>query len=158
MLWISWRLRRFVFLLRRCRTSLALRGFRGTLARAREIVVRRPAAPDRTLALLPLNEPFEPFALPVAIAPRVSVIVPVHGQLAHTLACLHSIALHGAKAPFEVVVVDDASPDDSAATLARIDGLRRCETHATSASSAVATPAPRSHVASSCCFSTTTPR
>lgn len=124
MLWISWRLRRFVFLLRRCRTSLALRGFRGTLARAREIVVRRPAAPDRTLALLPLNEPFEPFALPVAIAPRVSVIVPVHGQLAHTLACLHSIALHGAKAPFEVVVVDDASPDDSAATLARIDGLR----------------------------------
>ena len=120
----SWRVRRSIYLLRRVRASLALRGFRGTLERAREIVVRRQAAPDRTLELLPLDAPFAPFALPVAAAPRVSVIIPVYGQIAHTLACLRSIARHGAKAPFDVVLVDDASPDDSVATLARIDGLR----------------------------------
>jgi len=44
--------------------------------------------------------------------------------LPYTLACLRSVARHGAQAPFEVIVVDDASPDDSAATLEHIEGLR----------------------------------
>ena len=73
--------------------------------------------------MLPLDQPFAPFALLTSVTPRVSVIVPVHDKLPYTLACLRSIARHGARAPFEVIVVDDASKDDSAATLARIDGL-----------------------------------
>ncbi|KQX95408.1 hypothetical protein ASD22_15300 [Rhodanobacter sp. Root480] len=79
---------------------------------------------DEALALLPLDEPFTPFALPVSNQPQVSVIIPVHGKLAYTLACLRSLARHGAQAPFEVIVVDDASPDDSATTLAQIDGVQ----------------------------------
>ena len=79
---------------------------------------------DEALALLPLDEPFAPFALPVTEQPQVSVIVPVHGKLAYTLACLRSLARHGAQAPFEVIVVDDASPDASAATLAQVGGLQ----------------------------------
>ena len=79
---------------------------------------------DDTLELLPLDEPFAPFALPISDTPRVSIVVPVHGKLAYTLACLRSLAKHGAQAPFEVIVVDDASPDESSATLARINGLR----------------------------------
>jgi GT2 family glycosyltransferase/glycosyltransferase involved in cell wall biosynthesis len=43
--------------------------------------------------------------------------------LPYTLACLRSVARHGAQAPFEVIVVDDASPDGSAANLERIEGL-----------------------------------
>jgi GT2 family glycosyltransferase len=78
---------------------------------------------DEALALLPLDEPFAPFALPVSEQPQVSVIVPVHGKLAYTLACLRSLARHGAQAPFEVIVVDDASPDASATTLAQVGGL-----------------------------------
>ena len=120
---LGWKLRRLGYLLRRVRTSLALRGWRGTLARIGQ-ALRPPAMQGEALDLLPLDAPFEPFAMPTAAAPRVSVIIPVHGQLAHTLACLRSIACHGAAAPFELIVVDDASPDDSAATLARIDGLR----------------------------------
>ncbi len=87
---------------------------------------RRPAA-DTRLDLLPLDAPFEPFALPVAETPKVSVVIPVHGKLPWTLACLRSIARHGAEATFEVIVVDDASPDDSAGKLRRIDGLRLFE-------------------------------
>ncbi len=83
---------------------------------------QRPETDD-ALQLLPLDEPFAVFALPTSNTPRVSVIVPVHGKLAYTLACLRSIARHGAQAAFEVIVVDDASPDDSAATLARVEGL-----------------------------------
>lgn len=79
---------------------------------------------DEELSLLPLDEPFTPFALPFAETPRVSIIIPVHGELPYTLACLRSLVRHGAQAPFEVIVVDDASPDDSVATLTRVAGLR----------------------------------
>ncbi|MDE3072504.1 MAG: glycosyltransferase [Pseudomonadota bacterium] len=119
---MQWRSRRIGFLLQRLRGSFALRGWRGTLARAAQEFRQRPATDD-SLQLLPLDLPFAPFALPTSAAPRVSVVVPVHGKLPYTLACLRSIARHGAQAPFEVIVVDDASDDDSAATLARIDGL-----------------------------------
>lgn len=79
---------------------------------------------DEGLALLALDEPFAPFSLAVGDQPRVSVIIPVHGKLAYTIACLRSLARHGAQTPFEVIVVDDASPDASAATLAQVGGLR----------------------------------
>ncbi|HET8555265.1 MAG TPA: glycosyltransferase family 2 protein, partial [Rhodanobacteraceae bacterium] len=120
---MSWRLRRWGYLLRRVRGSIAQRGVRGTYKRIAQTLQRRPAT-DTRLDLLPLDTPFEPFALPTSEAPTVSVIVPVYGKLPWTLACLRSIARHGAQTPFEVIVVDDASPDDSAATLSRIAGLR----------------------------------
>ena len=118
-----WYGRRLQMLLQRVRGSLLQRGWRGTLRRAlREFRPARHAAglPE----LFPLDAPFAPFALPVAGQPEVSVVIPVHGRLAHTLACLRSIAARGARTPFEVIVVDDASPDATAATLARVDGLR----------------------------------
>ena len=110
------------YLAQRTRASLALRGWRGTLARMRQEFRSRPEHDD-TLELLPLDEPFAPFGLPVSDTPRVSIVIPVHGKLAYTLACLRSLAKHGAQAQFEVIVVDDASPDDGAATLAKIGGL-----------------------------------
>ncbi|MFK2878789.1 glycosyltransferase [Rhodanobacter hydrolyticus] len=79
---------------------------------------------DASWQLEPLDTPFAPFALPCSETPRVSVIVPIHGKLPYTLACLRSIARHGAEAAFEVIVVDDASPDESVAVLRRVDGLR----------------------------------
>ena len=120
---LHWRLKRLGYLWQRTRGSLALRGWPGTLARMRQEFQSRPEL-DEALALLPLDEPFAPFALPVGDEPQVSVIIPVHGELAHTLACLRSLAKHGAHAPFEVIVVDDASPDASAATLVQVGGLR----------------------------------
>lgn len=83
----------------------------------------RPAIADE-LALLPLDAPFEPFAVPGSDAPWVSIVIPVHGKLPYTLACLRSLARHGARAPFEVIVVDDASPDETATVLDQVDGLR----------------------------------
>lgn len=102
---------------------MVLRGWRGTLARIRQEFHSRPRL-DEALALLPLDEPFLPFALPAATTPQVSIVIPVYGKLAYTLACLRSLARHGARASFEVIVVDDASPDASAAALAQIAGLQ----------------------------------
>ncbi len=120
---LAWRWRRLQAVLQRLRGSLSQRGWRGTL---RRIVQEFRPTPSRALpiALLPLDWAFEPFNLPTVAEPEVSVIIPVHGQLRYTLACLRSIAACGAATPFEVIVVDDASPDVSAATLARIAGLR----------------------------------
>jgi GT2 family glycosyltransferase/SAM-dependent methyltransferase/glycosyltransferase involved in cell wall biosynthesis len=56
--------------------------------------------------------------------PDVSVIIPVHGQLAYTLNCLDALLSHEAQFSFEVIVVDDASPDASAAHLPMVRGVR----------------------------------
>ncbi len=109
--------------MQRLRGSFALRGWRSTLARVAQEFRHHPAS-DTALSLEPLDEVFAPFSLPTSVAPLVSIIIPVHGKLAYTLACLRSLARHGALAPFEVIVVDDASPDASAATLTQIAGLQ----------------------------------
>jgi len=105
------------------RGSVALRGWRGTLARVRQEFESRPALDD-SLHVEPLDVAFAPFALPTSGQPLVSVIVPIHGKVAYTLACLRSIARHAPQATFEVIVVDDASPDDSVEKLEQIAGLR----------------------------------
>ncbi|MFZ4561621.1 MAG: glycosyltransferase family 2 protein [Saprospiraceae bacterium] len=64
------------------------------------------------------------FELPLYETPQVSVIVPVHDQLAFTLDCLKSIALSAPATPFEVLVVDDASQETTREALGGIKGLR----------------------------------
>jgi GT2 family glycosyltransferase/glycosyltransferase involved in cell wall biosynthesis/SAM-dependent methyltransferase len=63
-------------------------------------------------------------AFPTCDAPMVSIIIPVHGQLADTLHGLHAVARHWPRAAAEIIVVDDASPDGTAAVLAGVPGLR----------------------------------
>jgi GT2 family glycosyltransferase/glycosyltransferase involved in cell wall biosynthesis len=95
----------------------------GTFARIRQELKQRPIQ-DATLSLLPLEARTDGIAFARCDSPQVSIIIPVHGKLAYTLTCLRSIAKHSAAASFEIIVVDDASPDTSAATLQTIDGLR----------------------------------
>jgi hypothetical protein len=57
-------------------------------------------------------------------APRVSVIIPSHGQVDYTLRCLASIAAAPPATPFEVLVVEDASGDPAVAQLEQVEGLR----------------------------------
>jgi GT2 family glycosyltransferase/glycosyltransferase involved in cell wall biosynthesis len=120
---LQWRMKRLSYLWQRTLSSVALRGWRCTLARMRQEFQSRPAFDD-SLAMLPLDEPFALFLVPRADAPLVSVIIPVHGKLAHTLACLRSLARYCPDVPCEILVVDDASPDATAATLAQVKGLR----------------------------------
>lgn len=56
--------------------------------------------------------------------PVVSVIIPVYGQIGYTLKCLASIAANPPQLPFEVIVVDDKSPDNSAEALENVAGIR----------------------------------
>lgn len=120
---LSWRYKRLVSLANRVRASIALRGWRGTLGRISQDLARR-ADLDDSLSLLPLEAAFTTLSLPSSPSPRVSIVIPVHGKIEYTLACLRSIANFPPSDPFEVIVVDDASPDNTATVLAEVAGLR----------------------------------
>jgi GT2 family glycosyltransferase len=80
-------------------------------------------SPDFAAAAASLRE--APRALPAADpghAPDVSIVVPIHGQLAWTLNCLDSLFAHTARSSAEIIIVDDASPDESAALLPDLEG------------------------------------
>lgn len=62
--------------------------------------------------------------------PDVSIIIPVYGQLAYTLNCLDSLLRHSAGKTFEILIGDDASPDDSEKWLSQVHGVRHIR-HAT---------------------------
>lgn len=51
---------------------------------------------------------------------NVSIIVPAHNKLIHTLACLRSILYAGSRYSFEVLVADDASSDATPRILAKL--------------------------------------
>ncbi len=56
--------------------------------------------------------------------PKVSIIIPIYGQLAYTLHCLKSIAEHPPKVEYEVIVVNDCSPDSSKSILEHVKGIQ----------------------------------
>ena len=59
-----------------------------------------------------------------ATAPRVSIVIPVYGKPLLTFTCLRSVHAHTAAGTFEVIVVDDASPEPMQEALAPVTGVR----------------------------------
>ena len=59
----------------------------------------------------------------MALEPEASIIIPVHNQWTLTAACLRSVAIDFSAVGFEVIVVDDASTDDTAEQLRRVTGV-----------------------------------
>jgi GT2 family glycosyltransferase len=62
-----------------------------------------------------------------AEAPLVSVIIPTFGKVAYTARCLASLLRYRPAAPFEVIVIDDASRDPDLEHLRGIPGLHFME-------------------------------
>lgn len=116
--WIA----RALGLWRRGWASLRTRGLVASWQRLK-LQVRR-SAPSTQVLHAPAAGPFAPFSLPASEVPRASIVIPIHGAFAHTLACLRALAAHPPRSSFEVIVVDDASPDDSLARLALVEGIR----------------------------------
>ncbi|SAK76510.1 glycosyl transferase family protein [Caballeronia temeraria] len=59
--------------------------------------------------------------------PKVSVVIPTYGNLAHTLGCVRSITENMPKASIEVIVAEDASGDQEILRMRSIPGLRFIE-------------------------------
>jgi len=56
--------------------------------------------------------------------PKVSIIVPVYGRVEVTLSCIRSIAANPQKTSFELIVVNDGSPDATRDLIGKIPGVR----------------------------------
>ncbi|MFG1466454.1 glycosyltransferase [Xanthobacter sp. DSM 24535] len=45
--------------------------------------------------------------------PFISIIIPVYGQISFVLSCLDSLARHKSRYNFEIIIMDDASPEET---------------------------------------------
>ncbi len=121
----SYRIRRFRSRVARGLASIRSRGFVATLRHWRMLRAMSATMPvvSRVAEALPAVD-LANLRLPQPKAPRASIVIPVYNQLDFTLRCLQSLAASGDATAFEVIVVDDASNDDSARLLPEIAGLR----------------------------------
>jgi GT2 family glycosyltransferase/glycosyltransferase involved in cell wall biosynthesis len=131
-------------------TSAELAGIKGSAFYRGALSYRRAVervAPDRSLrrrlyrALLRSLTPVPAAAidagrtirfslsLPTAGEPETTIIIPVHNQWALTADCLRSIAEDVAATPYEVVVVDDASSDETGQMLSQVTGVNVVRLH-----------------------------
>ncbi|MEE4174071.1 MAG: glycosyltransferase [Xanthomonadales bacterium] len=120
-----WNPLRWPLLLSQTARNLSTVGVSGTLRRMQHFGTESPA-PRSELAVTaaePARTAVLPKALPVSDQPRVSIIVPVFNHLDHTTVCLASLAEVPSEIPFEVIVVDDESSDETGERLPGIEGL-----------------------------------
>jgi GT2 family glycosyltransferase/glycosyltransferase involved in cell wall biosynthesis len=64
-----------------------------------------------------------PLAINTSTTPATSIIIPAYGEALLTFSCLASIARH-TTGDYEVIVIDDASPQPLAEALAEVTGVR----------------------------------
>ena len=114
-----YRVKRGVDLVQRALRSLRTRGAAATWAAALRRFSRAPT-PTLDVALAPAA----PLAFATPATLRASLVIPVHGKLDYTLACLRSLVQTALPADVEVIVIDDASPDDTGNVLPAVPGLR----------------------------------
>ncbi len=71
-----------------------------------------------------LEEKITPLAFVAVAAPRVSVVIPVYGKPLLTFTCLKSVHAHTSADSYEVIVLDDASPEPVAPQMSAVTGVR----------------------------------
>lgn len=79
--------------------------------------------PSRTVSYVQAKA-IEPLAFAPTSAPRTSIVIPVYGKPLLTFTCLQSVHAHTATGAYEVIVVDDASPEPVEAALEGLSGVR----------------------------------
>ncbi len=65
-----------------------------------------------------------PLAFAPAVNPRVSIVIPVYGKPLLTFTCLEAVHANTQGGAFEVVIIDDASPQPAEMTLEEVSGVR----------------------------------
>jgi GT2 family glycosyltransferase len=62
-------------------------------------------------------------------SPSVSILVPVFNEFSYTLRCLYSMAISGDETPFEVIVADDGSTDETNNVFCNLSGIQYIKNH-----------------------------
>ena len=102
--------------------AMPVRSFR---RRGYGFVVRRLAGTAAPVTVSPEVSPpaFSAFRLPTSEDPDVTIVIPVHNNWPMTAGCLVSIACDVPATAYSVVVVDDASSDETPEMLHHVDGI-----------------------------------
>jgi len=130
----AWNPLRWPLLGRQLWNSLRLHGLRATLASVYLQPLQGESAPADVVdapqdehAAIPGDAdqpgPLAPVSLVGTENPVVSIVIPVYNKVELTSACLTSIGAVKNQLPFEVIVVDDCSSDDSEAWLSSCSGI-----------------------------------
>jgi O-antigen biosynthesis protein len=126
-----WKLRKIFFKIKRLaslsRQTLATDGFVALASRAnRKIQKKFPSNPKNNISVdlqISKLESARPIDLQTSSNPLVSIIVPVFNQSHYTFNCLNSLkSIQSIR--YEVIVVDDASTDDTQKVLRDISGIK----------------------------------
>jgi GT2 family glycosyltransferase/glycosyltransferase involved in cell wall biosynthesis len=83
-----------------------------------------PLAVSQRPHLLRLEEPYPPLRFPRVADPSASIIVPVYNKYSLTAHCLVSLHRHLSAHPFEVILVDDCSTDETPSRLRAFENLQ----------------------------------
>jgi GT2 family glycosyltransferase len=87
--------------------------------------MRIPTRPE----ILDLKEPLPSLSFSQTDTPTVSVVVPVFNQFRFTCHCLAALQRQCSDHPFEVIVVDDCSTDETSARLPAFENLKLVRNH-----------------------------
>lgn len=87
-----------------------------TVAQLDTVIGRLEGGPERCV--------LGPLAFPEVDTPEVSVVIPAHGKVRTTFYCLNALLLAWNCASFEVILVDDASPDETSRIEEFVSGIR----------------------------------
>jgi GT2 family glycosyltransferase/glycosyltransferase involved in cell wall biosynthesis/tetratricopeptide (TPR) repeat protein len=90
---------------------------RDKLARRREFAAAPPVRYEPAQEIAPL-------VFPPCDVPTASIIIPVYGQHLTTYACLKTVLAQSNGIAYEVIVVDDCSPEPASSALSAVSGIR----------------------------------
>lgn len=107
-------------------------GMRAFLRKAGRKVARRwrfsryspEIAAAAPIKIPPFEKRIRPLAFPKVTDPKVSIIVPVYNKAIYTFNCLKSVLENSGDVPYEVIVVDDASTDETPEMLSQMENVR----------------------------------
>ncbi|KJR40985.1 glycosyl transferase family protein [Candidatus Magnetoovum chiemensis] len=94
---------------------------------ALETIKRKPngiTAPETTQTIKEETPDYSPLSLPLSNNPTVSIVIPVFNKAAYTYKCLKSIIANTTINDYEVIVVNNASKDNTLDMLSRIKNVR----------------------------------
>jgi len=119
----AWNPARWPWLLSQFIRNLSTLGVAGTIQRLQYTGPDATPEPQPVINTDVIGNVQAPTAFPETEIPLVSIVIPVYNKWDYTAACLHSLLEVNSRYPFEVIVVDDQSSDETAEHLASIDGL-----------------------------------
>ncbi|MEI7950610.1 MAG: glycosyltransferase [Gammaproteobacteria bacterium] len=118
----SWKLTRPLRMVSKVQYFLRVEGVGGVIRRIIAKLIRRTPRLPQVKVSTP-GKQRDPLHFTPHAQPLVSIVIPVFNKSDYTYHCLKAVLANSGALPYEVIVVDDCSSDDTADLLKSIDGI-----------------------------------